>query len=267
MKHLCILALIVLGVSAVMAQGASIERNDWGKYFEQHKVTGAFVMYDTTKATYLRYNPTRCAQGFLPASTFKIYNTLIGLDTGVITDENFTLTWDGITRSIPAWNQDHTLRSAFPNSVVWYYQVVARRVGLPRMQQYVDRMHYGNQDCSAGIDKFWLEGNMRITPDEQVELLRKLLAEELPFSPRAIGILKRVMIQEETPTYIFRAKTGTASQDGKVINWLVGYLEQGKNTYLFACNLETPVGDVALQAPSIRKAIVRDIMKEYGVLQ
>ena len=145
---------------------------------------GAFVLYDLNSNQYTRYNPERCAEPFIPASTFKIMNSLIGLDTGVIPDENYVIKWDGTQNVIPSWNQDHTLKTAIQNSVVWYYQELARRVGKEKMQYYVDAAHYGNQNISGQIDTFWLEGGLRISADEQVEFLKRLYKGDLPFSQR-----------------------------------------------------------------------------------
>jgi len=151
---------------------ASEVRPELEKDFQGFK--GAFVLYDLKGNRYIRYNPERCAERFIPASTFKIMNSLIGLETGVIPDANYVIKWDGAQYDIPAWNQDHTLKTAIQNSVVWYYQELARRVGEKKMQQYVDAAHYGNRDISGKIDTFWLEGGLRISAEEQVEVLKRL---------------------------------------------------------------------------------------------
>ena len=136
----------------------SVVNPELEKYFQGFK--GAFVLYDFNKNQYIRFNPERCAEQFIPASTFKIMNSLIGLETGVIPDENYVIKWDGTHYDVPSWNQDHTLKTAIQNSVVWYYQELARRVGSEKMQYYVDAAQYGNQNISGQIDNFWLEGGL-----------------------------------------------------------------------------------------------------------
>src|ERR687898_3554298 len=84
------------------------------------KTNGAFVLYDLKNNRYIRHNESRCRRRFTPASTFKIPNSLIGLETGVVRDADFVIRWDrqrytdqGRPRIAPFihWWQDHTLRS------------------------------------------------------------------------------------------------------------------------------------------------------------
>jgi beta-lactamase class D len=199
---------------------------------------GAFVLYDLQNDQYLRYNAERCAERFLPASTFKIMNSLIGLESGVIPDENFVIPWDGTPYPIPSWNRDHTLATAIRNSVVWYYQELSRRVGRDRMQSYVDAAGYGNRDISGPIDAFWLEGGLRISADEQVEFLRRLYLDELPFSAGTMRIVRKILVLEETESYQFSGKTGSVQRVPPHTGWFVGYLTVDGNTYFFATNYE-----------------------------
>ena len=85
----------------------SVVKPELEKYFQGFK--GAFVLYDLNSKQYIRYNPERCAERFIPASTFKIMNSLIGLETGVIPDENYVIKWDGTHYDVPSWNHDNTL--------------------------------------------------------------------------------------------------------------------------------------------------------------
>ena len=212
-------------------------RPELEQYFQGY--TGAFVLYDRNANRYLRYNPERCATQFLPASTFKILNSLIGLETGVITDENFVIKWDGTQYDIPAWNQDHTLKTAIQNSVVWYYQELARRVGAEKMRQYVEAAGYGNRDISGQIDTFWLDGALRISADEQVEFLKRLYQNDLPFSQRSQEIVKTILVLEKTDSYQLSGKTGSTQRIKIHTGWFVGYLETNGNVYYFATNLES----------------------------
>ncbi|MGB1015227.1 MAG: penicillin-binding transpeptidase domain-containing protein, partial [Nannocystaceae bacterium] len=144
--------------------------------FRDHGFEGAFVLFDPANAIRREVNPEAAGIGHLPASTFKVPNTLIGLETGVIPDVTFSLPWDGKHRSVKPWNRDHDLASAMKYSVVWFYQEVARRIGESRMQQWVDRFAYGNRNIGGGIDEFWLAGELRISAREQVDFLARLSA-------------------------------------------------------------------------------------------
>jgi len=233
-------------------------RPDFAKYFQGFDA-GAFVLYDLRNNQYTRYNPDRCAERFIPASTFKIMNSLVGLESGVIPDENTIIKWDGTHYDVAEWNQDQTLKSAFQVSAVWYYQELARRVGREKMQQYVDAVHYGNQDISGQIDTFWLEGGLRISADEQVEFLRRLYEGDLPFSDRSMEIVTDIMVIEDTDEYTFSGKTGTALRVASPVGWFVGYLETNENVYFFATNiaLQTAEGNIG-KAREITEAILRD---------
>jgi len=181
MKFDTLLSLIYLTLTGALLVGCTVTqpptvpappaaiRPDWAKHFQAFNVNGSFVLYDLNRNQFSRYNPERCAERFIPASTFKIVNALIGLETGVIPDPDYTIQWDGATYDVPAWNQDHTLRTAMQNSVVWYYQELARRVGRDKMQPYLDAANYGNRDISGQIDSFWLEGGLKISPNEQID--------------------------------------------------------------------------------------------------
>lgn len=226
---------------------------------------GAFSLYDLNSNQYLRYNPERCAEQFIPASTFKITNSLIGLETGVIPDENYVIKWDGIQNVIPSWNQDNTLETAIQNSVVWYYQELARRVGKEKMQHYVDAARYGNQNISGRIDTFWLEGELRISADEQVEFLKRLYKGDLPFSQKSINIVKEILVLEEAESYKLSGKTGSGQRITPHVGWFVGYLEANGNVYFFATNLESASPDGLANGDLARK-ISLDILRELGLL-
>lgn len=205
-------------------------------HFEDLGVEGSVLIYDQNKGQTYQHNPERNATPFFPASTFKILNSLIALETGVIENEVEVFTWDGIERAIPVWNRDLNMRTAISISAVWFYQVLARRIGHERMQQWASAAGYGNQTIGEpeDIDTFWLEGDLRISPQEQVDFLQRLYRNELPFSDEAIALVKDIIIVEQTPRYTLRAKSGLVSQ----IGWYVGYLEQDDNVYFFATNID-----------------------------
>ena len=208
------------------------------KYFQGFM--GAFVLYDLNANRYIRYNLERCAARFIPASTFKIMNSLIGLETGVIPDQDYVVKWDGTKYDIPSWNQDHTLKTAIQNSVVWYYQELARRVGNDKMQSYVSATNYGNKNISGNIDTFWLEGGLRISANEQVDFLKRLYQGDLPFSPRSMSIVKDILVLEKTESYKLSGKTGSGQRITPHVGWFVGYVETKGNVYFFASNYASP---------------------------
>jgi beta-lactamase class D len=193
-------------------------------------------------------------------------NSLIGIETGIITGENFVIPWDSVARQIPAWNRDHDLLSAFRYSVVPWYQELARRIGTQGMQNRVTKAGFGKMDIhDDNIDLFWLTGNSRITPFEQLDFQKRLIKDELPFSQPTIDLVKKIMIIEKTPEYIFRGKTGWATMDEKNIGWLVGYFEKGSSTYAYVINVESSDEDSTLFQKS-RKEIIRKILKKLSLM-
>ena len=159
---------------------------DLSKYFTGYE--GTFVLFDKNKGEYTIYNQAKSQTRVSPCSTFKIINSLIGLETKVLYDENTTFKWDGTKYQIESWNKDQTLRSAVSNSVVWYFAKVASQVGKDKMQNYLNKFNYGNKDISGGLTSFWLQSSLRISPTEQVDMLRKLYDYQLPASKKNIDI-------------------------------------------------------------------------------
>ncbi|MBK8550671.1 MAG: class D beta-lactamase [Ignavibacteria bacterium] len=239
-------------------------RDDFKKFYDHYNVEGTFVLYDRNANRYFIYNPKLAKQAFTPASTYKILNSLIGLETGIIKDENFVIPWDGVKRQNENWNKDHDLKTAYKNSTVWYYQELARRVGGKQMKHLLDTVSFGNADTTGGIDKFWLSGGLRISPEEQIEFLKKLHDNKLPFSKRSTDIIKNIMIAKDTLGYVVRAKTGWGFQDKKDIGWYVGYAENNDNVYYFAnCIQSDSAGSDFAKA---RIDIVYDVLGEMKVL-
>jgi beta-lactamase class D len=245
-----------------LAQNVNLRR-----HFQELNVEGSIMVYDANNDRIFQHNPPRNQTAFLPASTFKILNSLIALDTGVISDEQAILTWDGIPRKVPAWNRDLNMREAIKLSAVWFYQVLARRVGYERMQKWVTQVGYGNQTIGSrnDIDKFWLQGDLRITPQQQIQFLRRFYKNDLPFSARALAIVKDIMIMEKTPGYTITGKTGwvgfTDDTEPK-IGWYVGYVEKGKNVYFFATNI-----DIRNEKdPTARLELTHRCLKDLAIL-
>lgn len=241
---------------------------NFDKHFRELGVNGSILIYDFNRNRTYQHNPKRNATPFLPASTFKIPNSLIALETEVVPHELFVFTWDGIERAVPGWNRDLNMKEAIRLSAIWFYQVLARRIGPEQMQAWVSKIGYGNQKIGdkADIDKFWLQGELRITPQEQVQFLRRLYKNDLPFSERSLSIVKDIMVLEQTPDYTIRGKTGWVGFPEQTVfpqvGWFVGYLEQNNNAYFFATNIDMRS---ASDAPK-RIELTRRSLKDLGLL-
>jgi beta-lactamase class D len=216
-------------------------REDLAKHFTDEGTAGTFVGYNTEDYLVVASDKDRSGQEMLPASTFKIPNSVIALETGVVEDPDKDIfRWDGVTRGIEAWNRDHTLRSAIAASAVPVYQEIARRIGAERMQRYVDLFEYGNRDIGGGIDQFWLTGDLRIDPVQQVDFLDRLRRGVLPVSKRSQDLVRDILPVTKIGDSIIRAKTGLVGAEvGKPsLGWLVGWVEKGGAQTVFALNLD-----------------------------
>lgn len=235
MKNTAFHYIFVLFVFSNCTHKPEVEiRDDFKKFYDRYNVTGSFILFDAKAEKYYYYNQEQLSQSYTPASTFKICNSLIGLETGVIKDENFVIKWDSVIRNHPNWNKDNDLKTAFQNSTVWYYQEMARKIGGKRMKYWLDKANYGNADTSRGIDKFWLSSGLTITPHQQIDFLISLNNYQLPFSKRSIDIVKKIMVAKDTLNFVVRAKTGWGNNDNQEIGWYVGYVETHGNVYYFA---------------------------------
>jgi beta-lactamase class D len=216
-------------------------RDDLAKRFADAGTAGTFVGYKTDDYLIIASDKDRSGQAFLPASTFKIPNSLIALETGVVGDpDKDVFKWDGVKRSIEAWNQDHTLRSAIAASAVPVYQEIARRIGAERMQKYVDLFEYGNRNIGGGIDQFWLTGELRIDPIQQIDFVDRLRRGALPISKRSQDLVRDILPMTMAGDATIRAKSGLLGAElGKPsLGWLIGWAEKGGAQTVFALNLD-----------------------------
>jgi len=222
--------------ASVMFSGVATA-NPVGDIFQSEGVTGTFVAASLSGDVIHIHNDSRSTERFAPASTFKIPNTLIALDLGIVDSESSTFTWDGIDRGSKNWNKDQSLQSAFRVSCVWCYQEMAREIGKKRYENVLDELDYGNQAVGDQVDWFWLNGSLQISAVEQIAFLRKLYNEELSFRPEHIDNLKTMMVTQRTERHTIYAKTGWAATKPQVA-WYVGFVESGENTWLFAMNMQ-----------------------------
>lgn len=218
------------------------------------KYDGTAVILDMNSSKCTIYGDARADERLSPCSTFKILNSIISLDTEAVKDENETIKWDGTVREYPSWNRDHSMRSAMPVSAVWFYQELARRVGGGMMQIGVVAAQYGNVDTTKTLTDFWLgEGSLKISANEQVDFLSRMMSGKLPFAPRAVSITREIMTLESKDGYRFGGKTGSCGG----IGWFVGFVEKDGNVKLFAFNIK---GDGANGA--LAKKIAVEYLKE-----
>jgi beta-lactamase class D len=229
---------------------------------------GTFVLLNGKTGEYTRHNAARAAQRFAPCSTFKIPHTAILLESGVAPDPGYTVAYDPALKQPQNWARDFDLAGAYKASAMWYYRVLAQRLGMPAEQQFVARFGYGNSDTSGGLDgkagPFWVDGSLTVSANEQVEFLRRFYEGRLGLSARATTMTKAIMRADETPRWRLSAKTGACRPAGEpTSNWYVGYVEKEDTVHYFA--LQMGAADYG-RAYSERIPIARKILTELGIL-
>jgi beta-lactamase class D len=210
-----------------------------------------------------------CRQRTLPASTFKIPHALVALQTHVVTDKT-VVKWDGTKKDLPAWERDHTLESAIKNSVVWVFQRFAAAIGRDRELEYLRAFRYGSATFEHDVTNFWLNGDLQISPVEQIAFLRRMFSYDLPIDRAHIDTVKADLTMPRgkfvnafgvhdfalrwPADTIVRVKSGNGTVNGEHVSWLVGALETGGRQYVFASRarskgpLQTSAGgDLALR--------------------
>jgi beta-lactamase class D len=250
--------------------------NDLANYFEKYNVQGCFALNNNGTGEFTIHNLKRFRDSsYLPASTFKIVNSLIGLQTGKIVNDSMIIKWDGITRPIAAWNKDLTMYEAFRVSSVPYYQEVARRIGKDTMQRWLTSLGYGAKSdsekvvISSAIDTFWLDNSLKITPDQQLGLVKRLYFNQLPgFFKTYQEMVKRAMLMENDANYRLGYKTGWSGWDektGRHIAWIVGWIEENQHPYFFVLNFESTQRDMDI--PSVRMNLLKDLLRHLGFFE
>ncbi len=212
--------------------------------------TGSFVLYDPSTDMWQIYNQDLAVTRICPASTFKPYSALLGLEAGIISPEQTTLLWDGTTYLYESWNKDQTLFSAMQNSATWYFQSIDKQLGLSAIRSFVRYTQYGNQNVKG--DTYWLNSSLCISPVEQVEMLKKFYYNEFEFSPEHIQLVKDSLFLFSTSDGSLYGKTGTIEYNHQnTTGWFIGFLEKEDHVYFFAADIHNKNGAAGSTAAEI----------------
>jgi len=247
-------------------------RQDFNKHFDECSVEGAIAIYDHKNHTWILSDTVATRKETLPASTFKIINLLIALETKTIASENDIVKWPGSTDTLkydyrPNIYHDITVKEAFEVSAGWAFIELAKKIGKDNYKKYLTLCHYGNINLSQTDPDFWNFGAFGISPINQVEFLKKLYEEKLPFSKRNIEIVKKVMITEQNDDYTIHSKTGWTRENDINTGLWVGYIENKNGAYFFATRL---LQDRKLNASNFgncRKEIMKSVFRDLNVIQ
>lgn len=259
-----LLVLLIFSLPQNIVAQEWTSRPDWASFFSDEGVKGTIVIADERSKSYFVYNSERAKERFIPASTFKVPHALFALDYGVVKDEFQSFTWDGVERSIKSWNSNQNLRSSMRNSVVWVYQLFANKIGEENERKYLNKIGYGNASTIGGVDRFWLDGDLKISAYEQIAFLQKLYKNELPFKIEHQRLVKDIMISEAGKDFILRSKTGWGARIKPHIGWWVGWVEWHEGPVFFATNIDMlkPENDF-----SKRELITRNVLKSINAIK
>jgi beta-lactamase class D len=217
----------------------------------QAPASSCVVIQTLGSQTAWRSDQKACATRLSPASTFKIPHALVALETGVVQPDTIER-WDGTRHpDQPEWDKDHTVLSAMRPSVLWFFQRIAPRIGAARMLDWLTKMRYGNADTSGEITAYWINGVLRVSPDEQVLFLRQFYAGTLPIAAERQRLVRDALVQRPGTVQNARgihaldgswpdgvrlnSKTGaTRTANGQGVSWLVGSLTVAGADHVFA---------------------------------
>lgn len=264
-KRLLLLVLIICAVAPVFPLVASsrefIERDSLRRVMAKNGVEGAFVGYDVGADRLFLVNAPRARKRLNPASTFKIANSLIALETGVVRDENEVIPYRSETPPlIREWARDMSMRDAIKLSNVPIYQELARRIGLERYHEWLTRLSYGNAETGVVVDRFWLDGPLAISAVEEAYFVAELALRQLPFSRRAQDIVCDILKYETAANHTIYAKTGWCRSCTPQIGWWVGWVQHRGGVFAFALNIDV----VRVEDLDKRIPVAKELLSQLG---
>ena len=215
----------------------NITYTDLKSYFGKNK--GSFVMYNTTDNLWQIYNQEYALTRISPVSTYKIYSALFCLESGIISPSQSFIPWNKQHYIYDMWNNGQTLKSAMQNSVTWYFQDIDKQAGLSVIRDYIKKTGYGNQTTSDNLSSYWADSSLKISPVEQVEMLKKFYYNQFGFSLENINTVKNSIRIASSGNTVLYGKTGTGETDnGNKSGWFIGYIEKNGKPCFFATNIQ-----------------------------
>jgi len=220
------------------ADASEAAASDFEAEFLQRGVMGTFVRLEIATDRVTLINEARAQKRYVPASTFKIANSLIAIETGAVKGPGDVFSWNGQPALMKDWERDMTLADAIRVSNVPVYQEIARSVGLKAYEDWLDRLGYGNANPGSAVDRFWLDGPLTISAIEQTSFLAALALQELPMSKAAQAAVKGMLHRETRGSRSLYAKTGWLTAATPQIGWWVGWVEGDGRIDTFALNID-----------------------------
>lgn len=248
------------------AGNSRTENAAFGKLLDAEGMDGTILVYDPEKDHWYSNDFKRAERGYIPASTFKIPNSIIGLETGVISSEHHMFRWDGKPQWQKAWEKDMDLPEAFKVSCVPCYRELARKVGRKRMEDWLQKLNFGDMVVDS-LDMFWLAGKSRISCFEQTDFLKRLNENKLAIKPATRDLLRKIMLTDSSASYKLYGKTGWGDQDSLAVLWFNGFVETAGKTYYVCLNATPKIGIDPATVTDKRKTLCVQALKEIGFIR
>lgn len=218
-------------------------------YFDSAHVEGCFALYDNNRGEFLLNNRARYLRRFSPGGTFDVVTALVGLETGALFNEKTLI-------------GGRTMADALKEDSISYFQELARRIGRDTLVKWIDTLSYGNKNTTGPVDSLGLTGAMKISPDEQLGLVKRMFFNQLPFQPRTQEVVRSAMIRESNSRYDLAYISGEALDSGdRKVGWVVGWVEESVHPYFFVLNIEGSGPGTDLSATGVdlmRKILVSE---------
>lgn len=227
--------------------------NSFNKFFEDEGVQGSFALMNNQKGIVILNDLKTDTQRIAPGNAFKIAAVLVGIETHKINDVNTKMpSADGDTTAAV------TLKEAFDNNDADYFSALTKEIGKDRMAFWLDSLGYGNANVSD-IASFWYNGELEVSPDEQMGLLTKIYFDKLPFQKYAQGVVRELLLKEDNTKYRYSYTTAEPVA-GRGEGWAMGWIEENKHVYFFTCVVKNDGGqeDLGAKAGKIARAILED---------
>ena len=262
-KYLVPIILVITFFCGCSPNNVSID-NSYEKYFTQNNVRGTIAIYNNGQSNFTIYNLNRYKDSsYSPGSSFDIFSSLVGLQSGIIPNEKKIITQDSTDKSVI--NSGISLETAFANSSATYFQQLSKEIGEKDMKFWVDSIKYGNKNIGHSFDSCWFNNSLKITADEELGFIEKVYFNQLPFQKRVQNIVKKLLVKESNANYQLAFKSGTSlAANGHQIGWLVGWVEENKHPYFFVINTE---GDKTYSMDTIKTTVLQPILKELGFFE
>lgn len=191
-----------------------------------------------------------CDQAVYPQSTFKLPLAMMGYDAGILKDEH-TPRWEYQAKFNRSQREQKATDPTIweKDSIVWYSQEIARRLGKQSFADYVRRFDYGNGDVAGGpggtdgLTESWLMSSLKISGDQQADFMRRFVTGKLPISAKAMELTQAIVpVFDAANGWTIHGKTGAGSmRDAKgksdrnrPIGWFVGWAEKDGRKLVFA---------------------------------